>query len=571
MYDQLADRFFVSQFGAATNSLVIGVSETPDPTGAYFVYEFVFDNFPDYPHYSIWHDGYYLTANKSGETVYVLERDVILNGGDDPQIVGFSLPGIVVNTNTVKSVATANILGFNYVENSPGYVTYLQDDGWSQSITNDHLKIWEVNIDWITASNSTISDPVEVPLNPFDSVFAPFGSGDLEQPGTGQKIDMIGGIISYAANYRMFQNHNSWVITFNVDIDGNDTSGIRWVELRNNNSEDWSVYQEGTYAPDDGNSRFMGSSSIDLQGNIGLGFNIGSSTLPVGISYTGRYATDPLGEMTQAETVIVDGIGVQTFSNRFGDYSQLTMDPDGFTFWHTAEYFKETNEWQSRIASFNLSAGFENDLSVVSFIDLEDGIFTNSEPVKLKIRNLGTENQSNFPIELYLDGILIATETFSETINVGEVADYTFNQTLDLSTQGQTYNVGAKVILDSDQYSINDEKNENVRHLFNKDLGVVSIDSPVTGIGLSDEEVAVTIKNYGAETQNSFEIQYTIDGGEPVLEIVTEAMNSNETFVYNFIQPADLSSLDTYSIEVSLNLNGDQFLSNNLLTTEVKN
>ena len=65
MYDQLADRFFVSQFGAATNSLVIGVSETPDPTGAYFVYEFVFDNFPDYPHYSIWHDGYYLTANKS--------------------------------------------------------------------------------------------------------------------------------------------------------------------------------------------------------------------------------------------------------------------------------------------------------------------------------------------------------------------------------------------------------------------------------------------------------------------------------------------------------------------------
>jgi len=571
MYDQLADRFFVSQFGAATNSLVIGVSETPDPTGAYFVYEFVFDNFPDYPHYSIWHDGYYLTANKSGETVYVLERDVILNGGDDPQIVGFSLPGIVVNTNTVKSVATANILGFNYVENSPGYVTYLQDDGWSQSITNDHLKIWEVNIDWITASNSTISDPIEVPLNPFDSVFAPFGSGDLEQPGTGQKIDMIGGIISYAANYRMFQNHNSWVITFNVDIDGNDTSGIRWVELRNNNSDDWSVYQEGTYAPDDGNSRFMGSSSIDLQGNIGLGFNIGSSTLPVGISYTGRYASDPLGEMTQAETVIVDGIGVQTYSNRFGDYSHLTMDPDGFTFWHTAEYFKETNEWQSRIASFNLSAGFENDLSVVSFTDLEDGIFTNSEPVKLKIRNLGTENQTNFPIELYLDGILIATEIFSETINVGEIADYTFNQTLDLSTQGQTYNVGAKVILDSDQYSINDEKNENVRHLFNKDLGIVSIDSPVTGIGLSDEEVAVTIKNYGAETQNSFEIQYTIDGGEPVLEIVTEAMNSNETFVYNFIQPADLSSLNTYSIEVSLNLDGDQFLSNNLLTTEVKN
>ena len=571
MYDHLADRFFVSQFGSANNSLVLGVSETSDPTGAYFVYEFVFDNFPDYPHYSVWHDGYYLTANKSGEVVYVLERDVILNGGEDPQIVGFSPPGLVFNPGTVKSLATSNMLGSDYPENSPGYITYLQDDGWDESVTFDHLKIWEVNIDWVSATNSTISDPIEVPLNAFDSVFAPFGSGDLVQPETGQKIDMIGGIISYAANYRMFENHNSWVITFNVDVDGNDTAGIRWVELRNNTTDAWTVYQEGTYAPDDGNSRFMGSSAIDIQGNIGLGFNIGSPTLPVGISYTGRYESDPLGEMTQTEMVIVDGVGVQTYSNRFGDYSHLTMDPDGFTFWHTAEYFKLTNEWQSRIGSFRLSAGFENDLSVADIINLENDIFTNSEPIEVKIRNLGTENQSDFPIELYLDGDLVATETFSETINVGEVAEYRFDQTLDLSTQGQTYNIRVKVILDTDQYSINDEKNQEVRHLFNNDIGIVSFDSPESGFGLSDEEVSVTIKNYGADTQSFFEIQYAIDGGVPVLETVSDIVNPNETLVYNFSQTADLSSLVVYSIEASVNLGGDQFNSNNTVTTEVEN
>ena len=571
MYDHLADRFFVSQFGSANNSLVLGVSETSDPTGAYFVYEFVFDNFPDYPHYSVWHDGYYLTANKSGEVVYVLERDVILNGGEDPQIVGFSPPGLVFNPGTVKSLATSNMLGSDYPENSPGYITYLQDDGWDESVTFDHLKIWEVNIDWVSATNSTISDPIEVPLNAFDSVFATFGSGDLAQPETGQKIDMIGGVISYAANYRMFENHNSWVITFNVDVDGNDTAGIRWVELRNNTTDTWTVYQEGTYAPDDGNSRFMGSSAIDIQGNIGLGFNIGSPTLPVGISYTGRYESDPLGEMTQTEMVIVDGVGVQTYSNRFGDYSHLTMDPDGFTFWHTAEYFKLTNEWQSRIGSFRLSAGFENDLSVADIINLENDIFTNSEPIEVKIRNLGTENQSDFPIELYLDGDLVATETFSETINVGEVAEYRFDQTLDLSTQGQTYNIRVKVILDTDQYSINDEKNQEVRHLFNNDIGIVSFDSPESGIGLSDEEVSVTIKNYGADTQSFFEIQYAIDGGVPVLETVAEIVNPNETLVYNFSQTADLSSLVVYSIEASVNLGGDQFNSNNTVTTEVEN
>ena len=35
LYDQLADRWFVSEFGSLNNSLAIGVSETNDPTGAY--------------------------------------------------------------------------------------------------------------------------------------------------------------------------------------------------------------------------------------------------------------------------------------------------------------------------------------------------------------------------------------------------------------------------------------------------------------------------------------------------------------------------------------------------------
>ena len=571
MYDQLADRFFVSQFGTASNSIVLGVSETSDPTGSYFVYEFVFNSFPDYPHFSIWHDGYYLTANKSGEYVYVLERDVILNGGDDPQIAGFIPPGIVLNPNTVKSPATANLLGSYYSEDEPGYLTYLQDDGWSTSITNDHLKVWEINMDWASVESSTISTPLEIPLNAFDSVFAPFGSGDLEQPGTGQNIDMIGGIISYAANYRVFENHNSWVVTFNVDVDGNDTAGIRWVELRNNNTDDWTVYQEGTYAPDDGNSRFMGSSAIDAQGNIGLGFNIGSPTMPVGISYTGRYEGDPLGEMTQAETIIIDGVGVQTYSNRFGDYSHLTMDPDGFTFWHTAEYFKQNNTWQSRIASFMMSGGFENDLAILDIVNLEDGILSDTETIEVRIRNLGTENQTNFPIELYLDGVLMATETYTGTINSGEAVNYTFTQTLDLSTQGQIYAIGAKVILPTDEFSMNDINIENVQSLFGNDIGVESIDSPQTGADLTDETITISIKNYGVESQSNFEVQYSINGGTPVTETVTDVVNSNEIIVHSFSQTVDFSDIAVYTIEVSTNLIGDQFANNNTLTTEVEN
>ena len=45
---------------------------------------------------------------------------------------------------------------------------------------------------------------------------------------------------------------------------------------------------------------------------LDLAFNIASATLPAGIRYTGRYDGDALGEMTIAETTIVDGVGVQT-------------------------------------------------------------------------------------------------------------------------------------------------------------------------------------------------------------------------------------------------------------------
>ncbi|MFO7682720.1 MAG: hypothetical protein R6X34_22005, partial [Chloroflexota bacterium] len=53
LYDQLADRWFLSEFGSG-NSLCTYVSQTPDPTGAYYSYQFSTPTFPDYPKYGVW-------------------------------------------------------------------------------------------------------------------------------------------------------------------------------------------------------------------------------------------------------------------------------------------------------------------------------------------------------------------------------------------------------------------------------------------------------------------------------------------------------------------------------------
>lgn len=571
MYDQLADRWFVSEFGSLGNSLAIGVSETGDPTGAYNVYQYTFGSFPDYPHYSVWHDAYYLTANiGTTNKVYAVERDVMLAGGASPKIVGFPLPGSTQNTNTVLSPEPANLLGTNFPANAPGYVTYLQDDGWS-GVSFDHLKVWEIDLDWNNTSNSTISAPLEIPTDPFNSVFAPFGTGDVAQPGTDQKIDMIGGVISYAANYRSFADHNSWVITFNTDIDNNDTSGIRWIELRNDASNPWSIFQEGTYAPADGLSRFMGSAGMDAAGNIGLAFNVASGSLKASIRYTGRFDGDPLGQMTVAETEIIPGAGVQTFSNRFGDYSHLTMDPDNFTFWYTAEYFSSNNNWRTQIAAFTLSGGFAKDVGVNALIQPVNGLLTNAETVEVSIRNFGTDSQSNIPLELRVDGNLVASESFAGTITAGSTATYTFAQTVDLSTSGQTYSIEVRTNLAGDEFPANDPFTTDVTNLLANDVGAIEITAPVSGSGLGNETITATIKNFGAASQSNFNVQYVIDGGTPVVETFAGPIASEQEMTYSFNQTADFSALGTYNVTVSTSLGGDGNASNDAVSTVIEN
>ena len=69
LYDQLADRWMLLQFsGVLTNgseSIIFCVSQTPDPTGAYYVYEFpTLGVLPDYPHVGIWNNSYVITTHE---------------------------------------------------------------------------------------------------------------------------------------------------------------------------------------------------------------------------------------------------------------------------------------------------------------------------------------------------------------------------------------------------------------------------------------------------------------------------------------------------------------------------
>ncbi len=573
LYDQLADRWVVSEFGSLNNSLAIGVSETNDPTGAYNVWQYQFTALPDYPKYGVWHDGYYGTINLGGFDTqgFVMERDVMLAGGTDPQILIFNLPDVVVNPNQVKSPGAVNLLGTSIDPSTPGYITYLQDDAWA-GVAVDHLKVWEIEMDWTTIGNSTISSPLEIITDPFDAgeLFGN-GNGAIRQPGTTQRLAGHGGIISFGANYREFTGHNSWLITFNTFIDANETGGIRWIELRNDGTNPWTIFQEGTYSIADGHSRLMSSSAMDAAGNIGLAYTTASENLAVSLRYTGRFDGDPAGEMTLAETTIIDGPGVRTNSNRYGDYSHITMDPDNFTFWYTGDYFSSNNQWRTQIASFSLSGGFAADVGVSAIVTPENGILTNAETVEVNVRNFGSADQTGIPLELRVDGTLVASETFTGTVLAGEVQTYTFAQTVDLSTPGQTYSIEVSTGLAGDEFNGNDAFTKEVTHLLADDVGALEITAPTTGSGLGVETISVNIKNFGASPQSGFDVQYAVDGGTPVVESFTGTINAEEEVVYNFGTQFDFSALGSYTIVASTSLTGDQENTNDEATVTIEN
>lgn len=572
MYDQLADRWIVSEFGNGNNELSIGVSETNDPTGAYNVWDYTFPGFPDYPHYGVWHDGYYGTVNLNGQTTrgFVMERDEMLIGGASPQILIFTLPGVVVNPNQVKSPAAANLLGPNFDPATPGYITYLQDDAWG-GVSFDHLKVWEIDMDWVNTGNSTISAPLEIVTDAFDAgeLFGN-GNGAIRQPGTSQRLAGHGGIISYGANYRPFGTHNSWLITFNTFIDAQDTGGIRWIELRNDGVNPWEIYQEGTYSIADGHSRLMSSSAIDAAGNIAMAYTTASTTLPVSLRYTGRFEGDALGTMTVAETVIIDGPGVRTNTNRYGDYAHMTMDPDNFTFWSTSDYFSSNNQWRTQIAAFSLSGGFANDVGIINIIQPSNGVLTATESVEVEIRNFGISTQTTIPLQLRVDGTLVASENYTGSIVANATDTFTFTQTVDLSNAGTSYTIEVATNLSGDEFTNNDSFTKEVSSLFAADVGMLDVSAPVSGQGLGMETISVNVRNFGAVSQSNFDVEYTVNAGAAVVETFTGTLLSEEEASFDFATQADFSALGTYNVVVTTSLGGDQQPSNDEATAVIE-
>jgi hypothetical protein len=395
VYDQLEDRWLLSQFttrgfdeNGDFNGLpfynCVAVSQTGDPTGAYFRYAFITSQegststfFPDYPKYGVWTNSYLLTSRDFGSqgeygiSVYGLEKNKMINGEPNARAVHFFLDG---NDPAILPLVGDGLLPADIdgtrrpINGAPAPIVGTQDDGAGYGGTFDALNIWELSVQWRANPVASIVLKAQLPVASFDSIFpcAPTSRDCLPQPGITNPNQYLD-ILSYRQRptfrlaYRNFGTYESLVTNQSVEaLPG--IAGARWYEIRRTGGS-YSVYQQGTYAPNDGVHRWMGSIAQDKRGNMALGYSVVNAVnVFPGVRYTGRLSGDPLGQMTLGEGTIINGSGVQTTTNsRWGDYTDITIDPtDDCTFWYVNEYYTLAGQqssaagWQTRIGSFKL-------------------------------------------------------------------------------------------------------------------------------------------------------------------------------------------------------------------------
>jgi hypothetical protein len=350
LYDRAADRWLLSMIGSgATTSECVAVSQTNDPTGAYFLYGYSFGaNLNDYPKFGTW-----ATASNSA---YLTSYDIFIDfesyGG--AALCGLDRTKMLAGTPSAAQLCQMTGSGeFSYLpsdmdgptppaDGTPG--VFINHDNGS----NNQLFLRTLALNFASGT-ATLSAATKITVASFSDACH---SSCVPQSGTTQKLDALGDLQMYRFAVRHFADHDRAVL--NNTVLNSNIGAVRWYELYDPAGA-VTLNQQGTYAPDS-TWRWMASAAEDKVGDIAVGYSASSSSIHPANRFAGRVPTDPAGTL-ETEVSIIEGGGSEGSGlSRWGDYSAMQVDPtDDCTFWYVAQYEAVTGtfNWHTRIASFS--------------------------------------------------------------------------------------------------------------------------------------------------------------------------------------------------------------------------
>ena len=376
VWDSAFDRWIASDFAFTLNAQgdpvapyyqCFAVSKSGDPlNGGWNFYSLLTtDLFPDYPKLGVWPDGLYLTAsmfrgnNFRNVRVWALNKAQMYAGAPASSVL-FNLPSSIQGVGVFTGIpSTYHAVTGTPPAGRPNLIAVI----WSAKLA----RIWKFHVDWNNTANSTLTGPSNVTL-------ASWGVAPATVPAkNGNALDTLRERLMVQNQYVNRAGAESLWLTHTVANPGNSAlTSPRWYQINvtGGNVVTAGPVQQSTWQPDSTVARWMPSLAVDKDGDMAIGYSVASSLLFPGIRYAGRLASDPLHTLGQSETSLIEGSASQccnfssgAVNNRWGDYSAMTIDPDGCTFWYTTEYYQSpqpttlaTDNWQTRIGSFKFGS-----------------------------------------------------------------------------------------------------------------------------------------------------------------------------------------------------------------------
>lgn len=350
LYDEQADRFILG-IDADGSHYCIAVSQTSDPTGNWNLYSFqTVDRgreFFDYPHAGVGNDAIYMGAN------------IFLNSFFESRVWAFDK-----NAMYAGSTATAVRKDFANSEDTPQPLNLHGYNQGTWPASDTHYILTETNYNGADHTVWAWDDPFgsnsftavgTVDLNAATGVTAGLPIDNQQPTGSAYQGN------DWRPQDFEYRNGSGWTtMTISCNPGSGTVNCVRWAQIDLTTP---SVIQAGVLGSND-DYRSFADVAVNHCDDMAIGYSKSNeSSLYPSVYYNARVGTDALGSL-QTETAIKTGeieyTAFDTVPRRWGDYTEMTVDPNGETFWYLGQYSKNTGtadgRWGTWIAQLDLGA-----------------------------------------------------------------------------------------------------------------------------------------------------------------------------------------------------------------------
>lgn len=319
LYDDIADRWYVSVIDGTFTGLSLAVSADGNPLDGFpHIYDLTagIGGGPDYPKPGFNKDAIFISYNDfgpsgdAGATIASIDKQSALSGTltyfvSKPEFQFRAMPPAQMHN-----------------DHKGGVEWFVSTDGTDAG--GNTIRVTEMNN---YLSNSPSFTYTSVPVAPYQQAFT------ADQPGAPGSVTTFPNTTTTQVQYR-----NGHLVTAMSSATASDgftyPKGLYYqLDVNGNGVVKPRLIKQGVIDPGFGVAAQMATVDEDQQGNLGFTWMESSSTEDLSMWIGNLYTNGNF-----ASQVAAPGGGFFYFSFRIGDYSSIVLDPDGKTFWAANEY-----------------------------------------------------------------------------------------------------------------------------------------------------------------------------------------------------------------------------------------